>query len=154
MNRASSPVLPVRRIGRRVPMLAALLAGAFLWTGASPRPLAAEEAGAGLYIDRCSRCHGLVDDSAAARGFFRPAVVLPLGPTLRGVWGRRAGTVSGFRYSDAFLARASGIVWNADTLNPWIADSQAMIPGSYMIVKVPPEERGPIIEYLRTHAAP
>ena len=53
------------------------------------------------------------------------------GPSLAHVWGREAGTEEGFqRYSDAL--KSSGITWNAQTLDTWLTDPAAFVPGSAM----------------------
>lgn len=107
------------------------------------------------YLEHCARCHGLVTErraDAPNRGRFLPVVALPLGPNLTGIYGRAAGTVEGFRYSDAFRAAAPGIVWDDESLDRWLADSQAMIPGSYMFLKLEPPARRDVIDYLRAVA--
>jgi len=53
-----------------------------------------------------------------------------LGPTLYGVVGRKAGTVPGFAYSDSL--KSSGITWNEKTLDKWIANPNAVVPGNNM----------------------
>jgi cytochrome c len=53
------------------------------------------------------------------------------GPSLAHVYGRKAGTVEGYnRYSDPL--QRSGIVWDAKSLDRWIADPQGHIPGNKM----------------------
>jgi cytochrome c len=53
------------------------------------------------------------------------------GPSLAGAFGREAGKAGGFdRYSAGL--KAADFIWDADTLNAWIADPQAMIPGTFM----------------------
>jgi cytochrome c len=53
------------------------------------------------------------------------------GPSLAGVVGRKAASLSTFhRYSDAL--KHSGIVWNAETLNAWIYNPAALVPGNDM----------------------
>ena len=53
------------------------------------------------------------------------------GPTLSGVLGRKAGGLASFhRYSDAL--KRSGIVWNEETLDAWIANPAALVPGNDM----------------------
>jgi cytochrome c len=53
------------------------------------------------------------------------------GPSLAGIWGREAGTVEGFtRYSEPL--RQSDIVWDDTTLDAWIANPRAYIPGNRM----------------------
>jgi cytochrome c len=53
-----------------------------------------------------------------------------LGPSLYGVVGRKAGTVPGFNYSDSI--KGSNIVWDEATLDKWITDPGAVIPGNNM----------------------
>ena len=114
------------------------------------------EADRDRYIEHCSKCHGLVTErraDARAGGWLLPVVALPLGPNLTGIHGRPAGTVEGFRYSDAFLAAAPGLVWNDESLDRWLTDSQAMIPGSYMFMKLDASARREVIRYLKTFAS-
>lgn len=90
--------------------------------------------GAQLYESRCGGCH-----SADANR---------IGPAHRGVFGRRAGTAAGFDYSPAL--RASRLVWNARTLDAWLADPERTIPGQAMGYRVDDErDRGDLIAYLR-----
>ncbi len=53
------------------------------------------------------------------------------GPSLAGIWGRKAGSIEDFRrYSPAL--RSAGIVWNEQTLDAWLADPKSLIPGNRM----------------------
>jgi cytochrome c len=82
----------------------------------------------------------------------RVAIAPPYGPPLRDVYGRPAGSVAGFPYSQAFTTAMHGVVWNRATLDTWITDSQARVPGSRMFYKQPdPEIRRKIITYLEMH---
>jgi cytochrome c2 len=82
----------------------------------------------------------------------RLAVAPPYGPSLRGVYGRQAGTVPGFAYSRAFKNILQGVVWDRGTLDTWIMDSQAWVPGSMMFYKQPnPDIRRQIITYLEAN---
>jgi len=87
-----------------------------------------------LYQERCGACHSLDEHGA--------------GPKHRGLIGRKAGTQPGFDYSAALAA--SNIVWSAQTLERWIADPNALVPGNKMIVQLAsdPADRAAIIEYL------
>lgn len=72
------------------------------------------------------------------------------GPSLAGLWERKAGTAEGFsRYSDAL--RSAAVTWNADTLDPWLADPRAFIPNNRM--KFPgirdAKARADLIAYLQ-----
>jgi cytochrome c len=76
----------------------------------------------------------------------------PIGPNLSGIYGRPAGAVPGFRYSNAFRAATQGLVWDAATLDRWIADSQAFARGSYMFQKTAEPQRGRIVAYLERYS--
>src|SRR5579859_3937229 len=68
----------------------------------------------------CTACHST-----------RPGEHLT-GPSLAGVWGRKAGTAQGFhRYSDAM--KRSGVTWNASTLDKWLANPDGFIHGTAMM---------------------
>lgn len=103
--------------------------------GASRGDTAGDAArGAQLYEPRCGGCH-----SADANR---------IGPAHRGVFGRRAGTVAGFDYSPAL--RASTLVWDARTLDAWLADPERTIPGQSMGYRVDDaRDRADLIAYLR-----
>jgi len=82
----------------------------------------------------------------------RIAVAPPYGPNLRGVYGRPAGTVAGFVYSDAFLKSLKGMEWNDAALDVWITNPQKWVPGVYMFYKqTDPEVRRKIILYLKAN---
>ncbi len=92
-----------------------------------------------LYRGRCGGCHA--------------PEVNRIGPRHRGVYGARAGTQAGFRYSPALAA--SGVVWTAGTLDAWLTDPRRMVPGAAMGQRVPdPRDRADLIAYLRTLDAP
>ncbi len=53
------------------------------------------------------------------------------GPSLAGVWGRKAGTAKGFgRYSEAL--KHSGLVWHEGQLDAWLKNPAALVPGNAM----------------------
>jgi cytochrome c len=71
-----------------------------------------------------------------------------VGPRLHGVFGRRAGTVEGFRYSEAL--RASGLVWDETTLDAYLKDSEGFVPGTRMYGGLTlDQDRTDLIAYLR-----
>jgi cytochrome c len=88
--------------------------------GAPDRIEAAGDPEAGREVFRaCGACHTL--EPGAHR----------TGPSLAGVFGRKAGTAEGFhRYSDAL--RSADLVWGEDALNGFLADPQAFLPGNRM----------------------
>lgn len=72
------------------------------------------------------------------------------GPSLAGVWGRRAGTAAGFgRYSDAL--KRSEFTWNEKTLDAWLRSPAALIPGNAMLFDgIPdPNTRADLLAYLQ-----
>jgi cytochrome c len=55
------------------------------------------------------------------------------GPTLRGIFGRRAGTLDGFDYSSAIReAGRQSLVWTEATLDRFLEDPEALVPGARM----------------------
>lgn len=98
--------------------LAAILALAVV--GASAMSAAAADPARGERLWRkCASCHTL-----EANGRNRA------GPRLHGVFGRTAGSVPDYRYSEAL--KKSGIVWTAQTLDAYIKDSEGFVPGTKM----------------------
>jgi cytochrome c len=64
--------------------------------------------------------------------------------------GRKAGSVSGFRYSRAL--KSAGIVWNDATLDAFLAEPQTAFPGNAMPFPGMPDaaQRLALIAYLKT----
>jgi cytochrome c len=97
-----------------------LVGGAATLAGLSP--LRADPARGERVFQRCFACHSVVAGEDK----------LP-GPNLRGVIGRRAGTLPGFRFSSALVeAGARGVVWTRETLDAYLADPERFIPGTEM----------------------
>ena len=73
-----------------------------------------------------------------------------VGPSLAGVFGRKAGSVSGFAYSDA--NKASGLTWDEKTLDTYLTNPMKMVPGTKMtFAGLPdPAQRKAVIDYLKT----
>ena len=60
--------------------------------------------------------------------------------------------MAGFDYSDALLARArSGLVWDEQTLDAFIADAEVYLPGTRMSLPplAEPQERADVVAYLK-----
>jgi cytochrome c len=97
---------------------------------ATPDP----ERGKQLFSKRCGGCHSLDADKE--------------GPRLGGVYGRKAGSISTFKYSDAL--KASSIVWNDALLDRWLTDTDSVVPDNDMDFHVPnAQERADIIRFLK-----
>jgi cytochrome c len=91
----------------------------------------------------CAACHSL-----------KPGVHLT-GPSLANLWGKKAGSVEAFvRYSKAL--KATNITWDENTLNSWLANPNAMVPGNYMTFRgiQDNKQRGDLIAFLRLAMAP
>ena len=73
-----------------------------------------------------------------------------LGPTLKGIIGRPAGSVEGFRYSRAL--KNAKIIWDEKTLDAYIDNPQQVAPGTTMPFSgiADPGERADVIAYLRS----
>jgi cytochrome c len=70
------------------------------------------------------------------------------GPRLQGVYGRTSGTVDGFAYSAAL--KKAAIVWDETSLDKWLTDPDAFVPGNgmdFLVVKA--QERQDLISYLK-----
>ncbi len=94
------------------PLFAAALALAMM-----PVAVAAEDLEI-TFNDHCRECHSFVKDDNR------------LGPSLYGVVGRKAGTEKGYAYTQSMAD--SGVVWDEATLDKWIANPGAVIPGNGM----------------------
>lgn len=115
--------------------LYAMLAGLMLAV-ASP-VMADGDAEEGKKVFRkCQACHKLAPGQHG------------IGPSLAGLFGREAGKVPGFDYSEAM--RQSGVVWSEDSLEKFLAEPRSFIPGNKMpFAGVRDEEqREDLIAYL------
>jgi cytochrome c len=72
-----------------------------------------------VFNQQCKTCHALEEG---------PSIT---GPTLHGMFGRKAGTAAGFEFSEAM--NKSGIVWDDTTLADYLRDPQAKVPGTKMV---------------------
>lgn len=85
--------------------------------------------------EACTACHALDANKT--------------GPMHRGVVGRKAGTVPGFKYSPAL--READVIWTPESLDKWLQDPGTMIPDVKMFYSVAdPKQRADIIAYLAT----
>jgi cytochrome c len=98
---------------------------------AGPTPGASKE----LFARRCSGCHATDSNKE--------------GPRLRGVLGRKAGTVAGYPYSDAL--RSSGITWTEDLLTKWLENPEALVKDNDMEFRVSnAAERAALVAWLKS----
>jgi cytochrome c len=111
----------------------ALLAAGLSWSllGQAQQLASGKE----LFERRCGGCHALDHDKE--------------GPRLAGVYGRTAGSVDTFEYSDAL--KKSNITWNDESLENWLIDPGQLVPNNNMAFHLENAgERRNIIAYLKT----
>jgi cytochrome c len=118
-----------------------VLAGTFMIALAGMADGAAAEDGdparGSQVFNTCAMCHTL------SEGKHR------IGPNLKGVIGRRAGSAEGFRYSEAM--REAGFEWTPEKLDAYLADGASVVPGNRMPFPglFDPEDRADVIAFLK-----
>jgi cytochrome c len=140
----------VRRLGALLAMVLLAPASASAPRGdAAPPPLLAivppprSTATRAPEFRKCAACHNI--EKGAPNG---------LGPNLYGVFARPAATAQP-RYAYSPQLRASGRVWDFATLDRWLAEPRAVVPGTRMTFGglKNPEERKAVIAFLRRQSA-
>lgn len=98
--------------------------------------------GALIYQDACGQCHQL-----------NPGLNKK-GPQLMNIYGANAAELEDYTYSEGLTT--SGWVWDAKTLDTYIADVEKAMPDSKMLSDPMPDskERADVIAYLSTLRAP
>ena len=116
--------------------LAVAVAGSALLT--IPAHAQNAQAGQQVFRQQCGICH----DVASGKN--------RIGPSLFGIVGRKAGSEAGFTYSDG--NKNSGLTWDEATLDKYLADPRAAIPGTKMTYAGVKNEqqRKDLIAYLAT----
>jgi cytochrome c len=100
-------------------MRALIIAGVMVLT--STAASLAQDAAAGEKVFAvCKACHQIGETAKIA-----------VGPVLNGIIGRKAGTYTGYNYSDA--NKNSGLTWDEATFREYIKDPKAKVPGTKMI---------------------
>lgn len=131
--------------GSRIALLALSLALAGCGSdrdegAASPAKQAAEVAPGGrpVAFAKCATCHQIAPGRNG------------VGPSLAGVYGAPAAHEPTYAYSTAM--RTSGLVWDEATLDAYLVDPRAVVPGTKMVFPGvrDPAERAAIIAYLKT----
>ncbi|MEO0621964.1 MAG: c-type cytochrome [Pseudomonadota bacterium] len=95
------------------------------------------------FVRKCAVCHTLDPDGARRAG-----------PSLHGVFGRRAGSLPGYRYSPALTGL--DMIWNAETIDRLFAEGPDHVtPGSKMPMQqiAKPSDRADLIAFLRANTA-
>jgi cytochrome c len=100
-------------------------------------PLGDAKRGQQIYNQRCANCHDMNVDRT--------------GPASHYVFGRQAGTGADFDYSPAL--KSSGLGWNETTLDQWLKNPEALVPGQKMFFMTnDPQDRADVIAYLKQAA--
>jgi len=89
----------------------------------------------------CAACHSLEKDRNMT------------GPSLAGIWNRKAGTLASFpRYSNAM--KHSGITWDQQSLDGYLKNPSEFMPGNHMTYPGVPDEkaRSSVIAFLKSAA--
>ncbi len=96
------------------------------------------DAGAKYFDRKCATCHDVAKDG-----------IHNLGPKLWNVFGREAGSVTSFQYSEAM--RQSGHTWDFATLNYYLTNTERAIPGRAMNFRgiKSDQKRAELLAYLR-----
>ena len=82
----------------------------------------------------CAACHSIDEND--------------VGPKHRGVVGRHAGSIADYTYSPAL--KRSEITWDEATLDRWLTNPSALVPGTKMFFKLDdPQARADVIAYLK-----
>ena len=120
-------------------MLKAWMIGCTLTLVAAGPAMAQDAANGAKIFAKCKACH--VIDAPTNR----------VGPSLHGVVGRTAGTVEGFKYSEAMIQHGKdGLVWNNENLEKYLEDPKGFVPKNRMAFAglKKPEDRANVIAYI------
>lgn len=93
-----------------------------------------------IYV-KCKTCHDI--DKGVNK----------VGPSLKGLVGRKAAAVPDFKYSEAMIAKgAEGVVWDEATLTVYLPDPKAFVPKTKMVFAglKKPEDIEDLIAFLKT----
>lgn len=116
-------------------LLACLASGSVL--AASAKELDAAKV---LVTNHCAVCHTLEKGAPPGQG-----------PNLFGIVGAKAGAVEGYAYTEGFKKALAGRTWDPKLLDKWLADTQAVAPGSGMTYfQDDPKKRKKLIQYLES----
>jgi cytochrome c len=96
--------------------------------------------GKAAFVRQCAICH--TDEKGGDNRF---------GPNLFGIVGKKAGTVPGFGYTNAFKNRANW-EWSEDAIGGWMMFPSTMVPGTAMGVfqGIAEKDRDDLVAYLVT----
>jgi cytochrome c len=92
-----------------------------------------------VFGKRCAGCHALDREKQ--------------GPRLRGVFGRKSGSIVSFKYSEAL--KSANVIWDSSSLDQWLTDPDKFIPDTDMDFHLSDSgERSDVIAYLKQLSKP
>lgn len=75
-----------------------------------------------------------------------------VGPRLQGIFGRKAGSLPDYRYSE--VMKKSGVIWTEESLDAYLAATQDFMPGNKMYGGLAiAQDRADLIAWLKQEAA-
>jgi cytochrome c len=91
---------------------------------------------------QCAACHEIETDANT------------LGPTLKGVMGRKAGGLDGYNYSGPM--KRADVTWTAQSLDAFLADPQGVVPGTKMPFAgmASAGDRADLVAYIQSKSGP
>jgi len=96
-------------------------------------------------IKQCFACHDITENKQ-----------IKVGPPLWGIYGQSAASVEGYQYSEAQIAKKDSIVWDEATLDAYLQDPKALVPGNKMAYPIAgmkvmsDKQRKNLIEFLKS----
>jgi cytochrome c len=112
----------------------AAVSAAAVAQSAAPGAKGGDAAHGKVLYQACAACHSIDEND--------------VGPRHRGVVGRRAGSIADYNYSPAL--KQSGLTWNDATLDRWLVNPSALVPGTKMFFKIDDAQaRADLIAYLK-----
>ena len=112
------------------------LLAAFAVLAAGPAMAAGDAEHGKALFSECAACHSMDPEQSS------------LGPHLKGVIGRKAGALESYLYSPPM--RRADVTWTPETLDAFLQDPQAVVPGTKMPFSSPlsPQDRADLIAYM------
>jgi cytochrome c len=120
----------------------------------------------GIAVSVASRCvvlflslaagHAVAADAEHGKELFQPCAAChadrpdALGPSLKGVFGRKSAALDEFRYSNPM--KRANLVWDEDNLSAYIHDPQGKVKGNRMPFGglSDPKDVDDVVAYLKT----
>ncbi|HEV2987091.1 MAG TPA: c-type cytochrome [Candidatus Angelobacter sp.] len=133
-----------QRLARWLVVLALAVIGSLTWLSSTKVSAGQNDSGdpnhgREIFGKRCAGCHALDREKE--------------GPRLRSVFGRKSGSIAGFKYSEAL--KSANVIWDASSLDQWLTDPDKFIPDVDMDFRLSDaSERNDVIAYLKQLSKP